>query len=145
MKKITQFINETHPHLSRLITGKDAMRKIKNSLEKMDLFATHPKEFSMMKFSQGIVYLNVTTAAFATKIRHSTSMILQNLKNNMPELEFNAIQCKVNTINVIPMKETVYQKNKPTRITEKTKMKLSRLSEKINSKELKSALKKLVN
>lgn len=144
MKKITQLINETHPHLSKLMMGKECIGKIKNALEKIELFAQNPNDYRVIKFSQGILYLSVSTAAFATQLRHTSSLLLSILQRQLPEISFNAIQCKVSTTISTSSNETVYQKNKLKVISAKIKMKLSQLSEKVDSKELGKALKKLV-
>lgn len=144
MKKITQFINETHPRLSNLMVSNEIIETIKNTLKKIDVFAQHPNDYRITKFSQGILYLSVSTAAFATQIRYSSSMILQSLINNIPDVEFNAIQCKVSTFSTPMQNTSVYQKLKTKKISEKTKTGLSKLSEAVDSEALKEALKRFI-
>lgn len=144
MKKITQLISEAHPSLSRLMTGQGNFKKIKHVLEKIELLAKYPSDYRVIKFSQGILYLSVSSAALATQVRYSASMILQGLRNDLPDTEFNAIQCKVSASPLSIIQEPLYRKNKAKMISTKTKTRLSQLSEKIDSNELKNALKKLV-
>jgi hypothetical protein len=145
MHKISDIIGNTQPRLSKLMRGQDVMEKIKASLNEIDLLKKYIAHYKIIKFSQGIVYFSLSSAALATQIRHSSVMILQSLRHKLPETEFNAIQCSVTTNTPSSIKEAIYRKNKPTALSKKTKADLTRLSEKIDSKELSAALKKLVN
>ena len=118
--------------------------KIKHELVQLSFFKAYLDSYRLTKFSQGILYLSVSSAALATQLRHATPQILRELQEKLPEMSMMAIQCKVSIFSAAPTQKTsVYQKLKTKKIGEKTKLKLSELSETISSEELREALKKL--
>ncbi len=143
MQKISNIILDTQPRLSKLMQGQELIEKIKQTLQKIDLFTKHKQHYRVIKYSQSIVYLSVSTAAFATQIRHSSVIFLQTLRREIPEIEFNAIQCKVSVTPIKSTKEITYEKNKARIISTKIKNKLMALAENIHAEELSEALKKL--
>lgn len=144
MHKISDIIINTQSKLSKLMASQNNMVKITHALLKIELFKKHAGHYRIIKFYQGILYLSVSTPALAMQIRHLSQMTLLTLQRDLPEIQFNAIQCKV-SLNFSTIKETsVYEKNKPKALSRKTKTELAKLSEKIDSVELSAALKKLV-
>ena len=144
MHRISDIISNTEPRLSKLMQGQDVIEKIKTVLQEIDILKQNTTHYKIVKFSQGILHFSISSPAFATQIRHSSIMILRNLRNKLPNIQFNAIQCGVTATVSTSRKETPYRKNKPKTLSEKTKVKLTYLSERIDSTELSAALKKLV-
>ena len=111
----------------------------------MSFFKPYFDTYRLIKFSQGILYLGVSSAALATQLRHATPHILRELQEKLPEMNVMAIQCKVSTFSAPTQKTSAYQTLKTRKISEKTKAGLSKLSEKIQSQELSDAVKKLIS
>lgn len=144
MHKISNIILDTQPRLSKLMREHDVIEKIKGVLQEIELFKKHADHYRVIKYAQSILYLSVSTAAFATQIRYSSAMILQSLRNKMSNIEFNALQCKVSTTEAKITQEPTYRKNKAKPMSAKIKNRLMQLSEKIDTEKLSEALKKLV-
>lgn len=145
MKKITQLINEAHPHLSKLTMSRDVIEKTKKALGNLDLFKKNSRDYRITKFSQGILYVSVSTAAFATKIRHSSPLLLSTLQQNLPEITFHAIQCKVISFPTKTQETLIYPNSRPIPLNKKTQEKIIQLSKRIHSEELQVALRKLAD
>ncbi|MCD8500105.1 MAG: DUF721 domain-containing protein, partial [Gammaproteobacteria bacterium] len=77
----------------------------------IDLFQNNPEHYRVLKFSQGIVYLSVSTSAFATQLRYQSTRILEKLKNSIINVTFHAIQCKV-SLPTPDLKTTIMIKKK---------------------------------
>lgn len=145
MKKVSQIISSTNEQLSTLVSTESMLTKIKQALIQLSFFKAYLESYKLIKFSQGILYLSVSSAALATQLRHATPQILRELQEKLPEMNVMAIQCKVSAFSAPPtQKISVYQKLKTKKISEKTRAGLSKLSETIDSKELSDALKKLM-
>lgn len=144
MKKVSQIISSSNEQLSKLVSTEGILTKIKHELVQLSFFKTHPESYRLVKFSQGILYLSVSSAALATQLRHKTPQVLRELQEKLPEMNVMAIQCKVSTFSTSMQKASIYQKLKTKKISEKTKAGLSKLSETIDSKELSDSLQRLV-
>ncbi|MES2204886.1 MAG: DciA family protein [Pseudomonadota bacterium] len=145
MKKVSQIISSTNEQLSKLVSTEGMLVKIKHELVQLSFFKTYSEFYRLTKFSQGILYLSVSSAALATQLRHATPQILRVLQEKLPEMNVMAVQCKVSAFTKAPtQKISVYQKLKTKKISEKTKAGLEKLSETIDSKNLSDALKRLV-
>jgi len=143
VKKVSQIIRNTDGQLSRLMTTENTLVKIKNELAKVSIFETHCNDYRLIKFSQGILYLSVSTPAFAMQLRHTTPQIMRELQDKLPEIGLVSIQCKVSTFSAPTLKPSVYKKIKTKVISDRTRTKLTKLSETIGSEELSKALKRL--
>ncbi len=144
MKKVSQIISSTNEQLSKLVSTEGLLTKIKHELVQLSFFKTYSDSYRLTKFSQGILYLSVSSAALATQLRHATPQILRELQEKLPEMCVMAIQCKVSAFSAAPTQKTsVYQKLKTKKISEKTRAELSKLSDKIDSQELSDALRRL--
>lgn len=144
MKKISDIMSHTNVQLSKLMSMESMLKKIKHELAQLHFFKSYPEAYRVIKFSQGILYLSVCSAALATQFRHTTPHILRELQEKLPDIEFNSIQCKVSGFPTSTEVKSEYKKRKPKEISLKTREKLSQLSNHINSDALKEALKKLV-
>lgn len=143
MKKVSQIISSTNEQLSKLLSTEKILTKIKHELIQLNFFENHPESYQLTKFSQGILYLSVSSSALATQLRYATPQILRELQEKLPEINLMSLQCKVSVFFTPTQKASVYQKLKTKKISEKTKLKLSELSNNISSEELKEALKRL--
>lgn len=143
MKKVFQIISGANEHLSKLVASESALKKIKDELEQLSIFSKHRDAYRLIKFSQGILYLSVSSSALATQLRHTTPEILRQLQNKLPDISLFSIQCKVSTFSAPIQKTPTYRKSKTKNMSEKTKTGLSKLSETISSEELREALKRL--
>jgi len=144
VKKVSQIISSSNEQLSKLVSTEGILTKIKHELVQLSFFKTHPESYRLVKFSQGILYVSVSSAALATQLRHTTPQILRELQEKLPEINVMAIQCKVSTFSTPTQKASVYQKLKTKKISDRTRAGLSKLSEMVDSKDLSDALKKLV-
>lgn len=134
------------PHrLAKMIADHDHIAQIKNAVQLIDLFKNNPQEYRVVKFSQGIVYLTVSTSAFATQIRYQSTRILETLKNNITNVTFHAIQCKVSLLTSNPKISSMTKKNRAKKISGASQQRLLTLSKKINSPSLSEALLRLSN
>ena len=143
MKKVSQIISSTNEQLSKLVSTESILTKIKQELLQLSFFKAYIESYRLIKFSQGILYLSVSSAALATQLRHATPQIMRELQEKLPDIGLESIQCKVSTFSAPVQKTGVYQKLKTKNISEKTKTKLSELSNTIRSEELREALKRL--
>lgn len=143
MKTVSQIISHSTEQLSKLVSNESILTKIKHELTKMSFFRTYSDSYRLTKFSQGILYLTVSSAALATQLRHATPQILRELQEKLPDIDLKAIQCKVGILIAPIQKENVYQKLKTKKMSEKTKARLSELSKTISSESLREALKRL--
>ncbi len=144
MHKISDIIINTQNQLSKIVADQSAIAKIKNSLHAIEIFKQNSAHYRVAKFSQGILYLSVSSAAFATQIRHHSSAILQTLQKKLANIQFNAIQCKVSTFTSTAQTAVAHQHNKTKPLNTSTKKKILTLSEKIHSESLKRALEALI-
>lgn len=145
MKTVYEIISHSTEQLSKLVSNESTLTKIKHELTKMSFFRAYSDAYRLTKFSQGILYLTVSSAALATQLRHTTPQILRELQEKLPDIDLKAIQCKVGTFSAPIQKDTVYQKPTTKKISEKAKAKLTELSEKITSPALRDALKKIAS
>lgn len=143
MKKISQIIGGANEQLSKLITVESALKKLRDELVALSIFEANSEAYRVTKFTQGILYLSVSNSAFATQVRHITPSVLKTLQSKLPDIQLFAIQCKVSSFSEPEKKAALYRKHKTKDISEKTRAKLSKLSETINSEPLRVALKKL--
>lgn len=133
-----------HPQFSKLLHHTEVIRKLSTALESLDLFSAHPQDYHVLRFSQGIVYISVATAAFATQLRHSSPRILRALQHSLPTLELHALQYKVAATPAFTQATICYEKQAPIPLSATTREKISRLAEQISSENLKMAVQKLL-
>lgn len=144
MKKVSNIIIDTQPRLAKLINQKNIIDIIKTELNKIDLFNNNSDYYRFIKFSQGLIYLSTTSSALATQIRHSSSIILNHLRQAISNIEFHAIQCQIHLSSFSPCKQaSLYKKNQPKAINPVSKKALINLSKHINESNLKEALERL--
>ena len=143
MKKISQIIGGANEQLSKLITVESALKKLRDELVVLSIFEANPDAYRVTKFAQGILYLSVSSSAFSTQFRYVAPSILKTLQSKLPDIQLFAIQCKVSSFSEPEKKAALYRKQKTKDISEKTRAKLSKLSETISSEPLREALKKL--
>ena len=145
MKKVSQIISSTNEQLSKLVSTEGMLTKIKQELILLSFFKDYLESYRLTKFSQGILYLSVSSAALATQLRYATPQIMRELQEKLPEIGLVSIQCKVSALAAPVQNKSSYRNSKTKGISEKTRTKISELSETISSKELGEALKRLVH
>ena len=144
MKKISQWLTATHPQFSKLLRHTEVIRSLSAALESLDLFSAHPHEYRILRFAQGIVYISVSTPAFATQLRHSSPRILRALQDDLPTLELRALHYKVAATPAFTEATICYAKQAPIPLSATTREKISRLAEQIDAENLKMAVQKLL-
>ncbi|MBP9727425.1 MAG: DUF721 domain-containing protein [Gammaproteobacteria bacterium] len=145
MKKVSQIISSTNEQLSKLVTAEGKLRELKHELTQVSFLKAHYDAYKIIKFSQGILYLSTSSAALATQLRYAIPEIMRGLQNKLPNVGLVSIQCKVSTFTQPKQPSSIYKKSQVKIISQKTRAKISNLSETVSSKELSDALKRLVD
>ncbi len=145
MKKVSHIISSTNEQLSKLVTAESKLREIKHELAQVSFLKAYYDTYKIIKFSQGILYLSTSSAALATQLRYAIPEIMRGLQDKLPNVGLVSIQCKVSTFTQPKQPSSIYKKSKAKIISQKTRAKISNLSETVSSKELSDALKRLVD
>ncbi|MCD8542731.1 MAG: DUF721 domain-containing protein [Gammaproteobacteria bacterium] len=78
MHKISDIMIHSPNRLAKMIADHDHIAHIKKAMASIDLFQNNPEHYRVLKFSQGIVYLSVSTSAFATQLRYQSTRYWKN-------------------------------------------------------------------
>jgi len=143
MHKISEIMIYSPNRLAQMIADHDHIAQIKKIIESIELFKNNPEHYRVLKFSQGIVYFSVSTSAFATQFRYQSRRILEELKKNILNVTFHALQCKVSSPTSQPKTTMMTRKNSAKKISAVSQQRLLVLSKKINSQTLSEALLRL--